>query len=81
MLLVMQKLNSFFTNFDKMHIVDKSYDRLKRAVNVGLIRADLTDAKLRLLPQVVLGALRNRDIEFIAYAAFDLPEDAALLFQ
>jgi len=77
----MEKLDIGFADLCQVHIFDEADSRLQSAINVSLVRANLTDAELCFLPEVVLITLGNRHVELVTDPVFDSPQDGALFLE
>src|SRR5215213_1563578 len=77
----MQELDLFPPDLGEMQVLDKADSRLQRATDVTLVIPNLTQSELGFLPKVLITALGNRHIKFVADAGLDLPQYRAFFFQ
>ena len=77
----MEKFDIRFADLRQVHIFDEADSRLQSAINVGLVRTDLTNTELRFLPEIVLITLGNRHVELVPDPIFDFPQDGALFLE
>src|SRR2546427_11867936 len=76
-----EELQACLAHLGELEPVDEVDDLPQAAVHVRLVRADLAHAEGRALPVIVVGALRDRDVELVLHARLDGPQHAALALE
>src|SRR5438094_1714852 len=78
---IVEELEALLAHLGELEPVDEVDDSPQAAVHVRLVRADLAHAEGRALPVIVVGALRDRDVELVLHARLDGPQHAALALE
>src|SRR4029453_17463553 len=68
-------------HFGDVEILDEAHHLAQCAVDVPGVGPDLRDAEHRALPEIVVIAFRNRDVEGVGDTGLDLAQHAALALQ
>src|SRR2546428_12682627 len=75
---IVEELEALLAHLGELEPVYEVDDSPQAAVHVRLVRADLAHAQGRALPVIVIGALRDRDVELVLHARLDGAQHAAL---
>src|SRR5213594_644407 len=78
---IVEELEALLAHLGELEPVDELDDSPQAAVHVRLVRADLAHAEGRALPVIVVGALRDRDVELVLHARLDGPQHAAFALE
>src|SRR6185503_12669082 len=78
---VVQELDPLLGELRDLELPDEADDLPQAAVDVRFVRTDLADAEERALPEVVVLALGDRDVELVLHARLDGAQHAALALQ
>ncbi len=77
----MKPLESSFTHFSQTERIDEIDDPLQRCFDNRLAGSRRGKSQNRALPQVLIAALRDRDVELIAYPRLNAFQDSALALE
>src|SRR5262249_24595277 len=78
---VVQELDPLLAELGELEVVDETHHLTQAAIDVRLIGSDLAHAEDRALPEVVVLAFRDRDVELLLHPRLDRPQHAPLALE